>query len=169
MRLRNLLPSLPCHEELAILANRQNAAAIKVKRAKAMLAMDCASGSPALSDSKTSKHSGLGVRSLERLRQRICEVGALGALERKPRLTPPVAPKVTGEVEARIVQIACTKPPKDCSRWTMQLIADRMIELKIVESISDETVRITLKKTTLNHGGKSAGASRRRKMLPLAG
>ena len=70
----------------------------------------------------------------------------MGALERKPRLTPPVAAKVNGEVEAKMVQIACTDPPTGFAKWTMQLIADRLIELEVVESISSETVRLTLKK-----------------------
>jgi len=153
-------------EQLAKLSRSRNAAAVKVQRAKAMLAMDCSEDGPALSDSKVAKLSALSVRSLQRLRERVCDVGPLGALERKPRLTPPVEPKVTGEVEARMVKIACSKAPDDSSRWTMQLIADRLIELEIVDSISSETVRTTLKKTTLNHGSKSAGASPRRKTPP---
>jgi hypothetical protein len=151
---------------LKALTRRHNVSAIKSKRAQAMLAMDCSEGEPGLSDSKTAKKSGLSVASLERLRARVCEVGALGALERKPRLTPPVPPIVTGEVEARIVQIACSQPPGDCARWTMQMIADRLVELEVVETISDETVRLTLKKTTLNPGSRSAGASRPKKMPP---
>lgn len=153
-------------EELEKLSRTRNAAAVKVQRAKAMLAMDCSEGSPALSDSKSQKVSGLSVRSLQRLRERVCEVGPLGALLRKPRLTPPVEPKVTGEVEAMMVKIACSEVPADASRWTMKMIAGRLIELEVVESISSESVRTTLKKTTLNHGNKSAGASRRKKMRP---
>ena len=131
---------------LSRLANSQKAAAVKVKRARIRLAMDISEDGAALSDSKTAKISGLSVRSLERLRERVCEVGALGALERVPRLTPPVEPKVTGEVEARIVKIACSQPPYDCARWTMALIAERLVEREVVESISKETVRTTLKK-----------------------
>ena len=131
---------------LAQLANSQKAAAVKVKRAKALLAMDISETGPALSDAKTARISGVSVRSLERLRQRACEVGALAALERKPRLTPPVEPKVTGEVEAMMIKIACSEAPADASRWTMQMIADRLVELEMVESISSETVRVTLKK-----------------------
>ena len=93
-------------EYLAKLSRSRKAAVLKVQRAKAMLAMDCGESAPALSDSKAAKLSGLSVRSLERLRERVCEVGPLGALERKPRLTPPVEPKVTGEVEAQMVRIA---------------------------------------------------------------
>ena len=134
-------------ERLAKLAGSQKAAALKVKRAKAMLAMDCGENGPAKSDPEASAISALSIRSLERLRQRVCEAGPLAALERKPRLSPPVEPKVTGEVEARMVQIACSQAPDDCARWTMKLIAERLIELEVVESISSETVRTTLKKT----------------------
>lgn len=148
---------------LSKLAGSQKTAALKVQRARAMLAMDCGEKGPAQSDPQAAAISGLSVRSLERLRRRVCEVGPLGALERKPRLSPPVEPKVTGEVEARMVQIACSQAPEDCARWTMKLIAERLIELEIVESISSETVRTTLKKTTLNPGNNNAGASRRKK------
>ncbi len=125
---------------------KEKAAAIKVKRAKAMLAMDCSEDGPAKSDEAAARISGIPIPSLERLRKRVCEVGPIGALERKARETPPIKPKVTAEVEARMVQIACTRAPEGSSRWTMQMIADRLVELEIVESISDETVRIILKK-----------------------
>lgn len=138
------------HEErelLTQLSRRKIAAAIKVQRAKAMLAMDSGKFGPSSTDEDASKTSGLSIVSLERLRKRVCEVGPMGALERKQRLTPPVAAKVTGEVEAKMIQIACTAPPTGFAKWTMQMIANRLIELEVVESISDETVRLTLKKT----------------------
>ena len=84
---------------LESLTRKQKVAVVKARRSRAMLAMDCGDFGPALSDSKASEFSGLSVSSLERLRERVCEVGPLGALERKPRLTPPVEPIVTGEVE----------------------------------------------------------------------
>jgi hypothetical protein len=148
-------------EHLEKLSRSRKAAAVKVQRAKAMLAMDRSEGAPSLSDSKAVELSGLSVSSIQRLRERVCEVGALGALERKPRLTPPNEPKITGEVEAAMVKIACSEVPADASRWTMRMIADRLVELEVVESISSEAVRTTLKKTTLNRGSRSAGASRR--------
>jgi Homeodomain-like domain len=153
--------------QLESLSRKQKAAAIKVKRAKAMLAMDCGPHGPAHSDPEAAGISGLAIASLQRLRKRVCEVGPIGALERQVRETPPVAPKVTGEVEARMVQIACSQPPEGRESWTMQMIADRLVELKLVQSISDETVRLTLKKTTLNLGNRSAGASRP-KRTPLS-
>jgi hypothetical protein len=132
--------------QLESLTRKQRAAAIKVQRSKAMLAMDCGSHGPAHSDSEAARISGLSIPTLERLRKRVCEVGPIGALERQVRLSPPVEPKVTGELEARMVQIACSQAPEGRERWTMQMIADRLVELKLVSSISDETVRLTLKK-----------------------
>jgi hypothetical protein len=151
---------------LESLTRKQKVSAVKARRARAMLAMDCGSLGPALSDSRASGLSGLSSSSLERLRQRVCEVGALGALERKPRLTPPVEPIVTGEVEARMIQIACSTPPEDSSRWTMRMIAGRLIELGIVATISDETVRTTLKKTSSSRGSRNAGAFPRSRTRP---
>jgi len=68
-------------------------------------------------------------------------------LHRKERETPPIPPKITGEVEARIIQIACSEPPKGRSRWTIKLIAKRAVELHIVDSISTGSVCEILKKT----------------------
>lgn len=149
-------------KELQAIARKQRASATRVQRARALLAVDCAEGRPAMTDREASAGSGLRVRSIERLRARACEVGPLGALERKKRGTPPVPAKVTGEVEARMVQIACSEAPAGRDSWTMKMIADRLVELEIVESISDETVRTTLKKTSLSPGSRSAGASLRK-------
>lgn len=149
------------------ISRKQGVAAIKVQRAKALLAVDCGDQGPDLTDREAAAGCGLTIRSLQRLRARVCEVGPLGALERKVRETPPVEPKVTGEVEARMVKIACSDPPEGFVRWTMQMIAQELVELEIVESISGETVRTTLKKTTSSLGSRSAGASRQSKMPRL--
>ncbi len=65
---------------------------------------------------------------------------------RKKRESPPVPAKVTGEVEAHIVAVACSEPPEGRAEWTMQMIADKIVLDGVVESISDETVRRVLKK-----------------------
>ena len=145
-------------KELRKIARKEGAAVTKVQRARAILAVDCSEGGPGMTDLEASAGSGLTLRSIERLRARVCEVGPLGALERKQRQSPPVEAKVTGEVEARMVQIACSEAPEGRDRWT-KMIAEQLMELEIVESITSETVRVTLKKTTLNPGSKSAGAS----------
>jgi hypothetical protein len=154
-------------KELEAVARKRNAAAVKVQRAKVILAVDIGPGGPGLTDLEASSGSGLTTRSIQRLRARACEVGPIGALERKPRDHPPVPAKVTGEVEATMVKIACSDAPEGRECWTMDLIAGRLVELGLVESISGETVRVTLKKTILNPGRKSAGASRLKKTRPL--
>jgi hypothetical protein len=68
-------------------------------------------------------------------------------LERKPEDSPRSVPKLRGEQEARLTQLACSHPPEGCARWTLKLLADRLVELEIVETVSYETVRRALKKT----------------------
>jgi hypothetical protein len=67
-------------------------------------------------------------------------------LQRKKRETPPVAPKVTGEVEARVIALACSKPPEGCARWTLKLLAEKTVELDILKSVSGMTLCRLLKK-----------------------
>ena len=80
------------------------------------------------------------------LRKRFCTEGFEVALHRKKREIPPVEPKVTGDVEARIIACACSSAPDGKSHWTMQMIADKIVLDGVVDSISDETIRRTLKK-----------------------
>lgn len=70
---------------------------------------------------------------------------------------------VTGEVEAHLIAVACSEPPEGRESWTMQLLADKLVSLEIVERISDETVRKTLKKTNSSPGSSKSGAFRRKK------
>jgi hypothetical protein len=86
------------------------------------------------------------------------EEGFQAALERKKRLVPPVI-KIDGEAEAKIIALACSKAPEGRVRWTFQLLADKVFELGILDSISDTAIRNRLKKTTLNPGCKKNGVS----------
>ena len=86
--------------------------------------------------------------------QRVAQVG-LGALHDKPR--PGVAPKITGEVEAHLVHLACSSAPEGRASWTLQLLADKLVELNLVQSISPTQVGVRLKKTRLNRGRSSRG------------
>jgi hypothetical protein len=83
---------------------------------------------------------------VERIRKRFVEGGLDAALTERPR--PGGKPKLDGKAEVTLVAWACSTPPDDRKQWTMQLLADKLIELKLVAAISDETVRRTLKKTT---------------------
>lgn len=94
-----------------------------------------------------------------RIRKRFVEDGLPGALHEVVR--PGGVRKLNGEQEAHLVALACSDPPSGRGEWTMQLLADRLVTLGVVETISDETVRRTLKRGASNRGSISSGASRR--------
>jgi len=87
---------------------------------------------------------GVSARTVAATRQRFVEEGLEGALNEKPRSGRP--PKFTGRDEANLTVIACSDPPESCSRWSVRLLADKLVELDMVESISRETVRLMLKR-----------------------
>lgn len=153
-------------DELTLIRDKKRGKSGKSMRALAMLLSDQGSCGPALKDAEIRQITGLPPRTLERLRKRCCEVGPLGALERKPRETPAREIKITGEVEARITQLACSKPPEGEVRWTLRLLAKHLVEIDVIESISHVSVGTVLKKANSNHGGKSVGVSHPNKMPP---
>lgn len=95
-------------------------------------------------DEQIAEHLNVNVRTVERVRKRCALEGVCAALNRKKH--PPRAPKFDGQVEARLVQLACSEWPKGRQRWTLRLLADKLVELEIVDSISHETVRQRLEK-----------------------
>lgn len=121
-------------------------AAWKVQRAQALLKCDAGPHGPAWPDAKIAEAFEVTTRSLESWRKRAVEEGPLSLLERKPENSPRGAPKIRGEQEARLSQLACSAPPAGRARWTLRLLAARLVELEIVDSISYETVRRSLKK-----------------------
>lgn len=148
--------------ELESIVRKQRVAANKKAKARALLLSDEDAPEGSVSDRIITEKTGLSANSLARLRQRCCEVGPLKALERKKRQRPPIDPIIDGELEARLIAEACSEPPEGRSRWTLRLLADRLVELELVESISYETVRVALKKTGCNLGEKNPGASPRK-------
>jgi transposase len=96
------------------------------------------------------------VSTVERTRKRFIQAGVDAALKEKPR--PGAEPRLDPRAEAHLVALACSAAPEGRQKWTMQLLADRLVELELVDSISDETVRRTLKKTTSSPGRRSSGA-----------
>ena len=87
------------------------------------------------------------MQTVENLRKRLVTAGFDAALERKKRATPPTPRKLDGEGEAKLIAMRLGKPPAGYGRWTLQLLADELVALEVVDSISAETVRKTLKKT----------------------
>jgi transposase len=94
-------------------------------------------------------------QTVRNIRKRFAEEGLEAALQERPR--PGARPKLDGKQEAFLIALACSEPPEGREHWTMQLLADRLVELGIVASISDETVRRVLKKTTSSPGRRSNG------------
>jgi hypothetical protein len=149
--------------ELENIRDRGSEKAKTFKKVLALLLCDEGPGGPALKDPEICRTVGISASTLERLRQRGCEVGPLGALVAKAREKPAREIKITGEVEARITQLACSAPPEGCSRWTLRLLADRLVEIEVIESISHTAVGLVLKKVRSSHGDRNAGASRRKR------
>jgi hypothetical protein len=133
-------------ETLESVVRERKSAAWKVQRSQALLKCDAGAHGPGWPDAKIAEAFGCTTRSLESWRKRAVEEGPLSLLERKPENSPRVTPKLQGDQEARLTQLACSAPPLGRARWTLRLLAARLVELEIVDSISPETVRRSLKK-----------------------
>ena len=114
-------------------------------RAKVLLSLD-ENGETPLEPAVAAKKCKLARETVYLIRKQFCKEGLEATVTRKRRETPPVPPKVTGEVEAHIIATACSAPPEGKSGWTLQMIADKIVLNGVVESIDKETVRRTLKK-----------------------
>lgn len=115
-------------------------------RARILLKVDEGPDGPAWSDARAAEALEVAAGTVAGIRQRFCQRGLAGCVERK---TPDreYRRKLDGKQEARLIQLACSQAPDDRSEWSLRLLADRMVELGVVESLSHETVRQTLKKT----------------------
>ena len=120
-------------------------------RARILLKADVGGGGPGGTEAKIAEAFEIGESTVHRLRQRLVEEGLPAALSRR-KSTQVRVRKLDGAQEAQLVAIACSPPPAGRARWTMQLLADRLVELQLVESLSEETVRRTLKKTDSSRG-----------------
>ena len=117
----------------------------KVRRAQVLLKADAAG--PAWTDQKIAEAFSCRAQTVENIRQRFVEQGFEQALERKTSQTTPANKLLDGEQQAKVIAMRLGPPPKGYSNWTLRLLARKVVELEIVESISHETVRQALKKT----------------------
>jgi transposase len=140
---------------LELLVKKGKTQAYRIKHANILLAVDA--DGPDCSDEEVAEAFGCHVNTVANVRQRFVEHGLEAALERKKQKSPSRERILDGEKEARLIALACSAPPDGRSRWTLQLLADKLVVLKVVESISDQTVRRTLKKTNSNLTCASAG------------
>ncbi len=142
-------------EGLESLVSRGKAAAYKIKHANIPLRSD-AEG-PAWPDAGVAEACSCHPRTVENVRCRFILEGLETALERKQREHPPREKVIDGEAEAHLIALACGEPPEGRARWTLELLADKLVELDVVESVSYQTVRRTLKKTGCGLIARSAG------------
>lgn len=138
------------HQELGQLINSGTTSARKIKRANMLLL-----ASESYTDADISQMLKCHPTTVERIRKRFVAAGLEFALSEKPRPGQPI--KLDGKAEAYLVALACSTPPEGRNAWTMELLAEQLIERRLVESISDETVRLRLKKTPSNHGNGVSG------------
>ncbi len=127
------------------------------QRARILLKADQADGKKWLTDFEISRALDVVVQTVERTRKRFVEEGFEGSLRNPKRKKPPHNLVVDGEVEAQIITLACSEAPEGRSRWTLRMIADKMVELELVDKISKSSIGNALKKTKLSHGRRSSG------------
>lgn len=136
--------------QLERLVSTGKRAAATLIHARILLKADAADGK-GWENERIAEALDINPATVHRVRQAFVDEGLEAALYRK-KSSRPQDRKLDGEGEARLVALACSKPPEGRVRWTMQLLAEKLIELKIVDTISDDTVHRTLKKTKLNRG-----------------
>ena len=140
------------HTMLEQLLRRGKTGARKLTRARILLKADAG-----LSDAEIAAALDVGTATVARTRQRFVEA-TLGALDEHPR--PGAQRKLTGKQEAHLIAVACTPAPEGQARWTLRLLADKVVEFGFADAIARETVRQILKKTRSSPGKKSNGACR---------
>ena len=138
-------------QELQALVSKGKAAARRLTRARVLLLADQAEGGPAKRDPEIVGALGCGRATVERVRRQFVEDGLEATLNPQPT-TRIYERRLDGKAEAHLVAITCGAPPEGRARWTLRLLADRMVALGYVESVSHEAVRQTLKKTSLSRG-----------------
>lgn len=126
------------------------ASARKLNRARILLLSDESDRGASKNDEQIAELLGISQSTVVKVRQRFAEGGLDNALEEKPR--PGAPPKLDGKDEATLTAIACSQAPEGRSRWTLRLLADKLVELKVVDSISHVCVGNLLKKTTSSRG-----------------
>ena len=147
-------------QRLLELTRNGSAPARKITHARILLLADEAHPDGRRHDPYITEVLGVHRRTVVRVRQRFAEQGEGPALERKPRVAPPVPPKLDSRGEAHLVALCCAVPPEGHARWTLTLLAKELTRLEVVTTICPETVRRVLKKTSSSPGRSNASASR---------
>jgi transposase len=134
-------------EQLTAMIAAGRAAAKKLAHARILLKADSADGGPAWTDEKIAEAVEVSTDTVARVRQRFVEDGLEAALVRKKQDHPSRERVLDGAAEARLIAVACSDPPDGRKAWTLRMLADKLVELEVVEAVSTETVRRAMKKT----------------------
>ena len=154
--------------DLERLVSAGKAAARKLAHARILLLADDALG-PARPDGDIVAALGVSPRTIARVRQRFVTQGLAAAIDRKGQPPRPDKVRIKGDVEPKLLRLACGDPPEGRCHWTLQLLADEMVVLGLVAALSTETVRQALKKTTSSPGPSGVGVCPRRPMPSTSG
>jgi hypothetical protein len=133
---------------LEALARNGSAPAKRMAHARVLLMADADHPDGRSHDAEFAKALGLHANTVARVRRQYPTAGAAAAVDRKPRATPPVPPRLDGAAEAHLVAICCSPAPAGRCRWTLSLLARELVGRKVVTSVCRETVRLALKKTS---------------------
>lgn len=151
--------------ELQRLVTTGKAAARRLMHARILLLADHGDRS----DEEVVSAVGASLRTVERVRKRLVTEGLDAALDHRPQPPRPEKIKIRGNVEQKLIELACSDPPRGRCHWTLQLLADEMVVLGLVDRLSTETVRQALKKTTFSPGSSRRGVLRPRSMPSSSG
>ena len=149
-------------EQLEALIGKGKSPAGRLLKARILLKADVSEAGQGWSDNRIIEALETSPSMVYRVRKQLVEEGFEAVLSRKQRATPAVARIFDGEKEARLVALACSKPPKGRVRWTLRLLENKVVELGIVDRASDSTIGRALKKTFSSPIAGSAGSFRRR-------
>jgi hypothetical protein len=138
-------------EELMSIINKGSHTSLTFRTAYILLNCDEGKFSQKVTNEQISKVLKVGMRTIDRVKKKFIEEGFEASLDRRPT-TRIYETKTDGDVEAKLITLCCSEPPKGFAKWSLRLLADKMVELNYVESISHVTVRSVLKKTNLSLG-----------------
>ena len=149
-------------QQLETLVRKGKSPARRLLKARILLKADVSEAGEGWSDSRIIEALDASPSMVYRVRKQLVEEGLEAVLSRKQRATPAVPPIFDGEKEAKLIALACSKPPQGRARWSLRLLENKVVELGIVDRASDSTIGRTLKKTLSNPIADSNGSSRRR-------
>jgi transposase len=147
-------------EHLDALTRAGKRSARTITRVRILLLVDQGEGGPGWEDRRVAEALGCGHRTVERVRERFVTAGVDAALTHKPQERPSRERVLDGAAEARLIALACEEAPNGRRRWTLRMLAAKLVELEVVGAVSRETVRRALKKTLSGRTSRSSGASR---------